>query len=75
MPVSAASSSWLGVSSAIGRSVASSALAARAFGTDVILQVVIDPAVLGGVSVRVGDEIVDGTVLRRLAEAKRQLRR
>jgi F-type H+-transporting ATPase subunit delta len=48
---------------------------ARAFGTEVILQVVIDPAVLGGVSVRVGDEIVDGTVLRRLAEAKRQLRR
>jgi F-type H+-transporting ATPase subunit delta len=48
---------------------------ARAFGTEVILQVVIDPTILGGVSVRVGDEIVDGTVLRRLAEAKRQLRR
>lgn len=48
---------------------------ARAFGTEVVLQVVIDPSVLGGVSVRVGDEIVDGTVLRRLAEARRQLRR
>ena len=34
-----------------------------------------DPTVLGGVSVRVDDEVVDGTVLRRLAEAKRQLRR
>jgi F-type H+-transporting ATPase subunit delta len=48
---------------------------ARAFGTEVVLQLVIDPSVLGGVSVRVGDEIVDGTVLRRLAEARRQLRR
>ncbi len=48
---------------------------ARAFGTEVVLQIVIDPTVLGGVSVRVGDEVVDGTVLRRLAEAKRQLRR
>jgi F-type H+-transporting ATPase subunit delta len=48
---------------------------ARAFGTEVVLQVVIDPAIVGGVSVRVGDEVVDGTVLRRLAEARRQLRR
>ena len=48
---------------------------ARAFGTEVVLQLVIDPTVLGGVSVRVGDEIVDGTVIRRLAEARRQLRR
>lgn len=48
---------------------------ARAFGTDVVLQFVIDPSVMGGVSVRVGDEIVDGTVVHRLAEARRQLRR
>jgi F-type H+-transporting ATPase subunit delta len=48
---------------------------ARAFGTEVVLEIVIDPRVLGGVSVRVDDEVVDGTVLRRLAEAKRQLRR
>ncbi len=47
---------------------------ARAFGTEVVLQVVIDESVIGGVSVRIGDEIVDGTILRRLAEAKRQLR-
>ncbi len=51
------------------------AAVARAFGTEVVLQVVIDPAIVGGVSVRVGDEVVDGTVLRRLAEARRQLRR
>jgi F-type H+-transporting ATPase subunit delta len=48
---------------------------ARAFGTEVVLQLVIDPAVLGGVSVRVGGELIDGTVIRRLAEARRQLRR
>ncbi len=48
---------------------------ARAFGTEVVLQLVIDPSVLGGVSVRVGGELVDGTVVRRLAEARRQLRR
>jgi F-type H+-transporting ATPase subunit delta len=48
---------------------------ARAFGTEVVLQLVIDPTVLGGVSVRVGGEIIDGTILRRLAEARRQLRR
>jgi F-type H+-transporting ATPase subunit delta len=48
---------------------------ARAFGTEVVLQLVIDPTVLGGASVRVGGEIIDGTILRRLAEAKRQLRR
>ncbi len=48
---------------------------ARAFGTEVVLQLVIDPSVLGGVSVRVGGELVDGTVIRRLAEARRQLRR
>jgi F-type H+-transporting ATPase subunit delta len=48
---------------------------ARAFGTEVVLQLVIDPSIMGGVSVRVGGEIVDGTVLRRLAEARRQLRR
>lgn len=48
---------------------------ARAFGTEVVLQLVIDPSVLGGVSVRVGGELVDGTVIRRLAQARRQLRR
>ena len=48
---------------------------ARAFGTEVVLQLVIDPSVLGGVSVRVGGELVDGTVVRRLAAARRQLRR
>jgi len=34
---------------------------------------VLDPAVVGGIRVQVGDEVVDGTILRRLQEAERAL--
>ena len=37
------------------------------------INVVLDPAVVGGIRVQVGDEIVDGTILRRLQEAERAL--
>jgi F-type H+-transporting ATPase subunit delta len=43
----------------------------RIYGRVVDLQVSIDPEVRGGVSVRVGDELIDGTVAHRLAEARR----
>lgn len=43
------------------------------YGRGVHLNVELDPSVLGGVEVRVGDEVVDGTVADRLAEARRRL--
>ena len=40
---------------------------------DVQVQVSIDKKVVGGVAVRVGDEVIDGTIASRLAQVKRQL--
>lgn len=45
----------------------------KAYRRDVFVQVVVDPAVLGGIHVRVGDEVVDGTILRRLEDARRAM--
>ncbi len=45
----------------------------RIYRRQVALQVEVDPEVLGGLLVRVGDEIIDGTVAGRLAEARQQL--
>lgn len=39
----------------------------------VTIQPVIDASVVGGIHVRVGDEVVDGTILHRLDEARRHL--
>jgi F-type H+-transporting ATPase subunit delta len=46
---------------------------ARIYGRTVQLNVVLDPEVVGGIRVQVGDEVVDGTILRRLQEAERAL--
>lgn len=43
----------------------------RQVGREVALQVVVDPAVIGGVRVELGDEVVEGTVGNRLQEARR----
>lgn len=49
-----------------------SALTAR-FGHELQVNVIVDPDVVGGARVTVGDQVVDGTVSTRLAEARRRL--
>lgn len=46
---------------------------AQMYGHDVQLQVEIDPAIAGGLVVRVDDEIVDGSIAGRLADARQRL--
>ena len=43
------------------------------YGQGIHLNVVHDPAVIGGMSVQIGDELVDGTTASRLAEVRRNL--
>ena len=45
----------------------------RLKGRTVQLNVAVDPAVLGGVHVRIGDEVIDGTVASRMEQARRTL--
>jgi F-type H+-transporting ATPase subunit delta len=45
----------------------------RLKGRTVRLNVAVDPAVLGGVHVRIGDDVIDGTVASRLEQARRAL--
>ena len=46
---------------------------ARMYGQQVQLHVEVDPTVIGGVEVRVGDEVLDGTVSHNLSTVRRQL--
>lgn len=43
------------------------------YDTTVHLNVVIDPEVLGGLRVEIGDEVIDGTIASRLDDARRRL--
>lgn len=45
----------------------------RIYGHPVTVQMQIDPALLGGLSVSVGDEVIDGTLAARLAAAQAEL--
>ena len=45
----------------------------QAYGQGVHLNVVRDPAVIGGISVQIGDELIDGTAASRLADVRRKL--
>jgi F-type H+-transporting ATPase subunit delta len=40
-------------------------------GKEVHLNTIVDPTVIGGIRVQIGDDVVDGTILRRLDAAKR----
>lgn len=45
----------------------------KKYGRDVHLNIVIDPSIVGGISVSVGDEVVDGSMSTRLEVARRRL--
>jgi F-type H+-transporting ATPase subunit delta len=47
----------------------------KAAGTDVELKFIVDPAVVGGAVARVGDQVFDGSVRRRLELARERLGR
>ncbi|MCH0538127.1 F0F1 ATP synthase subunit delta [Streptomyces sp. MUM 203J] len=49
------------------------AVLAKVYGRQMHLNLDVDPTVLGGISVRVGDELIDGSVASRLDEASRRL--
>ena len=46
---------------------------ARIYHTPVSLQLIVDPELLGGLAVAVGDEVIDGTLSSRLAAAATKL--
>jgi F-type H+-transporting ATPase subunit delta len=46
---------------------------AAAYGHDVHLNVVVDPQVIGGISIRTGDELIDGSLATRLGSLRRRL--
>jgi F-type H+-transporting ATPase subunit delta len=45
----------------------------RQYGRDIQLNVIVDPEVVGGVRVDIGDEVIDGTIAARLDEAQRRI--
>ncbi|MBB4933727.1 F-type H+-transporting ATPase subunit delta [Lipingzhangella halophila] len=45
----------------------------RAYGRSIHLNIEIAPEIVGGLSIRVGDEVIDGTVAGRLSEVRRRL--
>jgi F-type H+-transporting ATPase subunit delta len=46
---------------------------ARQYGRDVHLNVIVDPSLLGGLRVEIGDDVIDGSVVARLDQARRKL--
>ena len=50
-----------------------SASLARQFGHEVHVNVVVDPDVIGGLRIMMGDEVIDGTLATRLGDARRRI--
>jgi F-type H+-transporting ATPase subunit delta len=46
---------------------------ARTYDRQIHLNVVVDPEVIGGIRVEIGDDVIDGTVASRLDDARRRL--
>jgi F-type H+-transporting ATPase subunit delta len=44
-----------------------------AYGHEIHLDVIVDPDVLGGMSIQIGDEFIDGSVASRLTTLRRRL--
>lgn len=49
------------------------AILARQYGHELHMNVLVDPAVLGGIRIELGDEVIDGTIAGRLSDARRRL--
>jgi F-type H+-transporting ATPase subunit delta len=45
----------------------------RSYGRELVLHVQVDPDVVGGVRVQVGDEVMSGTIADRLSDVRRRL--
>ncbi|MFL1376440.1 MULTISPECIES: F0F1 ATP synthase subunit delta [unclassified Nocardiopsis] len=45
----------------------------RVYGRDIHLNTEVAPEIVGGLSIQVGDEVIDGTIAGRIAEAQRRL--
>lgn len=45
----------------------------RAFGRDLVLDVTVDPTVVGGIRVQVGDDVIDGSMSNRLNDLQRRM--
>jgi F-type H+-transporting ATPase subunit delta len=49
------------------------AVLGRIQGRRVLINVIVDPSVVGGIEVRVGDDVIDGTLANRIEQARRRL--
>lgn len=56
-----------------GQAARLASVLSRLHGRDVRLNVAVDPAVIGGISVRIGEEVVDATMSTRIEQARRAL--